>query len=255
MEALNAAFRIHKRTRSFGERCNWQQYVAAIQIRFESTQSYNQLGLSQASNTCCAIKLRLCIEQKSGLYTTSQHLTCVQSCTLRLSLDPLSPYCVGSLCEIADGGTGLLRHPLSQSQQLSCMCMMRCRITQQDRFALTCQQSISNTLCFFMNVAAVQRLIHPFGLSNSSSHIGQRLHPVLSCNHRSCYGHSPVVHISVDSQNLATTFGCLTDPMCKQRMILTQVRANHQNRLQLLQCGYGHTQPAYTLRRIELGMA
>ena len=67
--------------------------------------------------------------------------------------------------------------------------------------------------------------------------------------------HGPIVGLGIDREHLRTLAGGLADALRKQRVVLAQVRTQHQNRLELRQGCDGQTKPAHALKRRKLGIA
>ena len=61
-----------------------------------------------------------------------------------------------------------------------------------------------------------------------------------------CNRQRPIIECRVHHADLETAPGCLTDPLGKQRHILTQVAADHEQTVQFSDVGQGHAEPRRT---------
>ena len=127
-------------------------------------------------------------------------------------------------------------------------------VTQQNRLAFPSKQRPCDRHSFAIGLS-LGRCCNTFLLRNSSGNVSQRLGPIGGRHYRMHCRHGPIVGLGIDREHLRTLAGGLADALRKQRVILAQVRTQHQNRLELRQGCDGQTKPAHALKRRKLGIA
>ena len=134
--------------------------------------------------------------------------------------------------------------------------MVCCGVAQQHRFALTRHQRTRDSCSSVIDNKRTGGPSHTLFLCNRCRNTAQCLHPlggrvlqeVLDRN-------GPVTLDRIQCDDLATMASRLANPLCKQRMILTQIGSHHQNALQRGERCNGCAQPADTFWSAEFSVA
>ena len=98
------------------------------------------------------------------------------------------------------------------------------------------QQQVGDGLGFGRDRAHRERSGNAFGLRQRGGHFGQHGQPLLRVTQRlGRDGHGPVIGHRMDARDGGTVAGGLTQALREQRVVLAQIRAQHQGHVELRQ--------------------